>query len=95
LGGTLKLASWNGYSGQAGDSFDLFDWGTLFGTFDHIDFSGFQLAGGTKLDLSKLYLDGSVSVAAVPLPGAFWAMLAGLSCMGFVGRNRKSCSVWK
>jgi len=91
FGGTLKLVSWNGFTGQAGQSVDLFDWGRTRGSFDAIDASGLQLAAGTRLDLSRLYVDGVVAVQAVPEPGT-WAMwLAGLAAIGhFAGRRRTS-----
>jgi hypothetical protein len=68
LGGTLKLASFEGFVGTAGERFDLFDWGTLEGSFAAIDASGLQLAPGTVLDTSRLYVDGSIAVQAVPEP---------------------------
>ena len=74
LGGTLRLASFAGFSGQAGQSFDLFDWGSLQGQFSHIDSSGLLLAEGTQLDLSRLYIDGVIGVTAVPEPQQ-WALL--------------------
>ncbi|MCV2419563.1 choice-of-anchor tandem repeat NxxGxxAF-containing protein [Paucibacter sp. DJ2R-2] len=77
LGGTLKLASFAGFSGQAGQSFDLFDWGSLQGQFSNIDSSGLLLAEGTQLDLSRLYLDGVIGVTAVPEPSQWALMLLG------------------
>jgi hypothetical protein len=90
FGGTLKLVSWNGFNGQAGQSMDLFDWGSTSGAFDAIDASGLQLAAHTRLDLSRLYVDGVVAVQAVPEPGT-WAMwLAGMAVLGFVARGRSA-----
>lgn len=77
LGGTLKLVSFAGFSGQAGQSFDLFDWGTLQGQFSSIDSSGLLLATGTQLDLSRLYIDGVIGVTAVPEPSQWALMLLG------------------
>ena len=84
FGGTLKLVSWNGFTGQAGQRYDLFDWGTASGQFDSIDASGFQLAGGTLLDTSQLYVDGSIGVlaAAVPEPQSWAMLLGGLLLLG-------------
>ena len=90
LDGTLKLLSWKDYTGQAGDRFDLFDWGTLSREFDAIDSTGFLLADGTTLDFSKLYVDGSVRVTAVPEPETYAMMLAGLGLVGWSARRRAS-----
>jgi hypothetical protein len=76
LGGTLKLVSWAGFTGQAGQSFDLFDWGSLSGEFSSIDSSGLALADGMGLDVSRLYTTGEISITAVPEPGT-WALLLG------------------
>lgn len=96
LGGTLKLASFAGFSGQAGQSFDLFDWGSLQGQFSNIDSSGLLLAEGTQLDLSRLYLDGVIGVTAVPEPSQ-WALmlLGGLSLLAWrrKGATRSVCSL--
>jgi hypothetical protein len=88
FGGTLQLLSWQGYSGQIGDRYDLFDWGSTEGAFDSIDSSGFLLGTGAMLDFSQLYLDGSIAVVAVPEPQAWALLLAGLGAMGFVARRR-------
>lgn len=79
LGGTLRLTSWQGHVAQAGQAWDLFDWGTLAGRFDTIDASGLALAAGTRLDLARLYLDGTVAVQAVPEPTtwALWLLALG------------------
>jgi len=88
LDGTLKLTSWKGFTGQVGQSFDLFDWGRLNGSFDTIDSTGLRLADGTRLDVSRLYLDGSIAVLAVPEPESYTLMLAGLGLVGFAARRR-------
>ncbi len=78
FGGRLKLVSWAGYTAQAGDTFNLFDWGQSAGSFDAIDASGLMLASGTQLDTSQLYVDGSLHVVAVPEPQIWALLLAGL-----------------
>ena len=75
LGGTLKLVSWAGFTGQIGQSFDLLDWGSVNGSFSSIDASGLALAPGAVLDTSQLYSAGTLSITAVPEPGT-WALLA-------------------
>jgi len=89
FGGTLKLVSWDGFTGQVGQRFDLFDWGTASGRFGSIDASGLLLAEGTVLDFSQLYVDGSVSVTAVPEPASWALMLAGMTLGGVHLRRRR------
>lgn len=92
MGGKLVLTSWNGFVAQAGQSFDLLDWGTLSGTgsgtFKSIDASGFMLAAGTQLDYSQLYTSGTILVTAVPEPASYAMLLAGLGVLGSVARRR-------
>lgn len=78
LGGRLKLVSWNGFVAQGGQRLDLLDWGSASSSFDSIDASGFQLAAGTALDFSRLYLDGSIGMLAAPEPAGWARWLAGL-----------------
>jgi T5SS/PEP-CTERM-associated repeat protein len=87
FGGELRITSWKGFVAQAGQSFDLFDWGSTAGSFSSIDSTGFMLAAGTKLDYSQLYTTGTVSVTAVPEPESYALMLAGLGLLAW--RRRK------
>lgn len=91
LSGTLALTSWQGFTAQAGQTFDLFDAGTLSGTFEHINASGFQLASGTRLDFSKLYATGEISVTAVPEPEVPALLATGLIVIGLVKRRQQRC----
>ena len=86
LQGTLSIVSYGGFIAQAGQTFDLLDWGALSGRFDSVDTGALQLADGTRLDLSRLYVDGTVSVSAVPELPASLLMLAGVT--GLLLRRR-------
>jgi probable HAF family extracellular repeat protein len=88
FGGTLQLTSWAGFTGQAGQSVDLFDWGSTSGRFNTIDASGLQLAAGTRLDLSNLYVDGTVRVSAVPEPMSWALWCGGLGLLTALRRRR-------
>ncbi|MBT9490119.1 MAG: PEP-CTERM sorting domain-containing protein [Rubrivivax sp.] len=87
LGGTLQLSWWGGFEAQAGQRFDLFDWGSVSGTFAAIDLSAAALDPGLRWDTSRLYLDGSVAVSAVPEPGSMAMLLGGLAVFGGLRRR--------
>ncbi len=86
FGGVLQLMWWDNFSAQAGDVFDLFDWGSSSGKFKRIDTRFATLADGVRWDFSKLYTTGEIGVATVPLPGAFW--LFGSALLVLAGRRR-------
>lgn len=88
FGGTLQLVSWNGFVAQAGDTFDLFDWGSEFGRFSNINANDFLISGGTMLDTSRLYSEGVISVLAVPEPESYLMMIVGFGLVGFAARRR-------
>ncbi|MBL8279552.1 MAG: hypothetical protein JNL93_22995 [Pelomonas sp.] len=88
FGGRLKLVSWAGFAAQAGQRFDLFDWGSAGGSFSSIDASGLELADGLVLDTSRLYVDGSIAVTSVPEPAGWALALAGLLVVARVTRRR-------
>ena len=92
FGGTLTLTSWNGFVGQAGQHFDLFDWGSTTGRFASIDSSGLRLAAGTQLDTSALYTTGEISITAVPEPGQWALLLAGLAGLTWRARRQRTGS---
>ncbi len=69
LDGALNIALLEGYAPAAGDSFDIFDWGTLSGTFANLSLP--PLAGGMTWNTSQLYATGVLSVVAAGLPGDY------------------------
>jgi len=90
-GGALNVLYLGGFTAHAGNVFDLFDWGSLSGTFGEVHLPG--LSSGLTWDLSRLYVDGSISVRAltapVPEPETYAMLLAGLGLVGWQLRRRK------
>lgn len=90
LGGTLNvvLVDLGGglFNPEVGSSFDIFDAGSIFGSFAGINLPGLQ--AGLQWDLSQLGTNGLLSVTAVPLPPAIWLFLSAL--LGVVAVRRKS-----
>ena len=87
LGGELKLNWWNGFSAQAGDRFDLFDFNAEHsGNFALFDLP--TLTNGLQWDLSQLYASGEISVTgAVPEPETYALMLGGLGLLALRRRH--------
>ncbi len=77
-GGTLDISLINAFDPNAGDSFDILDWGSITGTFSTIDLPA--LTGDLDWDTSNLLIDGTLSVFSTTLPGD-------LDGDGFVGIN--------
>jgi hypothetical protein len=69
LGGALVVSLIDGFTPQAGNSFDILDWMTLDGTFDALQLP--VLADGLTWDVSQLYTTGMLTVASAGLPGDF------------------------
>ena len=88
FGGTLAVVAWHGFTPLLGQRFDLFDWGNSQGSFAMLDFAQAPLAAGLVWDTSRLYVDGSLAVAAVPEPGSTRLLLAGLGVLGWLARRR-------
>ncbi len=89
--GTLEVTFYDNFTVTGGESFNLFDWGSLTGTFDTLLLP--TLAGGLAWDTAGLYTSGvlSVSGSAVPEP-ATYAALAGALALGVAGWRRRSRS---
>ena len=93
LAGATQLAVvwWNGWAGQAGDSYDLFDWnGGISGSFAGISLP--TLASGLVWDSTQLYGTGELSITAVPEPESWALLLAGLAAVGYLVRRRSGAS---
>jgi hypothetical protein len=60
IGGALSVSLINGFTPAAWSSFDLLDWGSLAGTFSSISLPTLPVG---QWDTSKLYVDGTLSVA--------------------------------
>ena len=63
LGGMLAVSLINGFMPTAGNSFDLFDWASLDGTFASMQLP--TLPGGLTWNISQLYTTGVLSVGGV------------------------------
>lgn len=88
-GGRLTLTSLDGAELGIGETFQLFpDTPLFFGSFGQIAFDELSLASGARLDVSRLYLDGGLSVVAVPEPATWLSLGAGLLLIGARARRR-------
>ncbi len=82
----LNVEYWGGWTAAAGQTYDLFDWNGLSGSFSSVALPA--LASGLAWNTSALYTTGEISVAAVPEPETWALMLAGLGLLGFAARRR-------
>ena len=63
-GGTLQISRAGDYVFSAGDSFDILDFSSLFGSFDSVELP--DLAAGLEWDVTSLLTTGELSVAGTP-----------------------------
>ncbi len=92
FGGTLEVVTYGAFtpaSFSAGQSFDLFNWGSATGTFSTLNLPDLS-AYGLTWDTSALYSTGvlSVTTSAVPEPSTY-AAFAGLAALGLVALRRR------
>ncbi|RYG46431.1 PEP-CTERM sorting domain-containing protein [bacterium] len=85
LGGALRVATYGGFSAEAGQTFDLFD-GTLSGTFASISLP--TLSNGYEWNTIALYTDGTISVQAVPEPATL--AILGIGALGLLRRRKRA-----
>lgn len=90
FGGILKLSFINGYLGNAGDSFDLFDFTTSSGAFAQI-----VALNPLQNGLSWNYNAASgvlsvISVTPVPEPSELGMLLCGLGLAGLMARRKNN-----
>lgn len=76
-GGTFFLDMTGAPPAQLGDSYDFLDWETQAGHFDALSLPA--LPEGLAWDTSRLYVDGVLSVQAVPEPASWALWLGGLA----------------
>jgi len=74
LGGNLEVSLLDGFQPENGDSFNIFDFGSLTGEFDNVLLPA--LSASLAWDDSALLNNGSLSV--VPEPGSVVLCLLGL-----------------
>ncbi len=60
FGGTLLVLLTEGFSPSVGQSFDLFNWGSITGTFSSLNLPA--ISGGLSWNTSQLYSTGTLSV---------------------------------
>jgi probable HAF family extracellular repeat protein len=82
----LNVEYWGGWTAAAGQTYDLFDWNGLSGTFSSVALPA--LASGLAWNTSNLYTSGEISVAAVPEPGTWMMLFAGLGLLGVAARRK-------
>ncbi len=67
--GALQVALIGGFAPSAGQSFNLFDWASVTGTFDALSLP--VLTGGLTWNTSQLYTTGVLSVASAGIAGDY------------------------
>ncbi len=92
-GATLELRLLNGFAPQAGDSFDVLDWGVLEGEFGALNVNAAQLPDSLAWDSSEVLRSGTLRVVAagspvvttraVPFPA--WSVLLGAVTFAALG----------
>lgn len=89
--GLLTLQFDAGFVPVVGRALSLFDFDSFDGALDasRITVAGYR---SDWLDTSRLALDGTITVTAVPEPGTWAMLLGGLAGVGWMARRRKASS---
>lgn len=93
FGGALTITFIDGYTAQAGDTFDLFDWTVASGSFSSVITQNVTLGSGLAWNFDNLYTNGSISVmaaTAVPEPESIALFGFGLGVIVMVSRRKKN-----
>jgi len=80
-GGTLSLTGAGMEFLDAGDRFDLLDFGVVTGKFAAVDTRNASLRAGLAWDFGDLYRTGEVAVVAVPEPATWVSLAAGIGVL--------------
>jgi len=86
LGGALDVVLYDEFTPQGGDTFDLFDWGSVGGSFHAVNLPA--LPAGLAWDTSSLYATGQI--AAVPEPSGLTVLLGCAALLLLLAPNRFS-----
>lgn len=103
-GGTLNVVSWNGFDYDVAGNYNLFDSGSIAGSFMAVNVGSVSLVntlgvwqatnGAGTFNYSFAESTGDLSVTAIPEPAAF-ASLAGFGALGLALYRRRKAAVKK
>ncbi len=87
--GTLSVSFINSYFPGSAVTFDLFNFGSLTGTFASLDLP--SLTAGLSWNTDALYSDGQLSITgtAIPEPSTYAAIMGVLALVGVVAARRR------
>ena len=88
-GGTLTVSLINGFQPALGNSFDLFNFTSIGGTFATLDLADIS-GSGLTWDTSALYTIGILGVTAIPEPSTYAALLGACALTLVVCRRRRT-----
>lgn len=86
IGGTLEVLLYAGFNPQAGNTFDILNWGTITGVFNFLSMPTLKV--DLFWDTSSLFTTGELSVAATNVPEPSTVALLGIGLAGLAGAAR-------